>query len=194
MKLHSKDTRPCYICGKEVTRWISQTVSEVWFCSRTCANSRGFARPSRKRASYVCSECGKRIERCPSTVKSDCVFCSVSCYRKKQRRTKKRVTCCLCGRQKIVSPSQASRGRKTTCSPKMSGYTQDHTRHWALAQRTRGEVGFRWIPSYLRTTISRSSGRMDDGTPVGSPTTVGKATNARRRSASHQPGSARQST
>ena len=44
-----KDTRPCGICGKQVTRWISQTVSDVWFCSRSCANSRGFGHPPQKR-------------------------------------------------------------------------------------------------------------------------------------------------
>ena len=153
-----KDTRACGICGKQVTRFISQTVSEVWFCSRSCANSRGFAHPPRKRNAQLCAECGKRTERCPSTVKTANVFCSVSCYRRKQRRTKKRITCCVCGKEKLVSPSQATRGRNTTCS------------HGCLARlRTTRGIG-RWHNGravkmgpggYLLIYEPKSSGRHD---------------------------------
>lgn len=69
----ARDTRPCAHCGQSITRLLSNSKSEQWFCDRTCK------RQSAEWDTRPCVVCGRSITRLLAHSKSEHWTCSAAC-------------------------------------------------------------------------------------------------------------------
>lgn len=117
-----QETRPCAVCGKPVTRYLSQARAKVhaWTCSKSCAASlRGRAqiaagtwkRPEKPRRgdTIPCSVCGTEFYRQPAYIEQGRHLCSRACNRVWQTKTPTVKPCAHCGTEMRLKPSQSQR-------------------------------------------------------------------------------------
>lgn len=133
-----RETRPCGVCGKPITRYVTeQNHAQVWKCSRACsASSQVGATRSRKGDTINCAQCGRSFYREPAQVHRNQAFCSDDCAHKGRRVQKITKACGWCGKEFLAYPAQA-----------------ESRRFCSRACTTPGKV-------------SRPAGRMHNGKPV----------------------------
>lgn len=122
-----QDTRPCAVCSKPVTRYLSQSRAKIhaWACSRSCAAAlRGRAkvadgtwnRPVKPRRgdTVPCLVCGKPFYRQQSYIAQGRKLCSRECNRLYQTKPPVLKSCARCGAALVLKPSQAARAYCST--------------------------------------------------------------------------------
>ena len=106
-----KETRPCAICGKPVTHYLTpERIKQAWTCSIKCSVKQrtieGKTKP--RRGDIInCAVCGKEFYRQPVYIKQDRRLCSLECNKKWQARNQITKNCLYCGKEFIVRPSEA---------------------------------------------------------------------------------------
>ena len=108
-----KETRPCSICGKPVTHYLTpERINQKWTCSIKCSVKQrtldGKTKP--RKGDYVnCQICGREFYRQPAYIKQNRRFCSRKCTNQWQSRNRIDLKCQHCGKEFNVSQSHSER-------------------------------------------------------------------------------------
>ena len=106
-----KETRPCSICEKSVTRYLTlDSINQAWTCSIKCSVKQrtidGKTKP-RTGDYFNCLICGKEFYRQPAYIKQNRRFCSHECSTEWQKRNRITKKCLQCEKEFDVPPSKS---------------------------------------------------------------------------------------
>jgi endogenous inhibitor of DNA gyrase (YacG/DUF329 family) len=129
-KRGQQETRPCGVCGKPVTRYLSQVhTNQQWTCSRSCAATLRmraelaagtWEMPSKPRRgdTVPCAVCGREFYRQPAYIKQGRKYCSRECNAIGQTKVPVVKRCAHCGKEMRLRPSY---GQMQYCSKRCEG-------------------------------------------------------------------------
>lgn len=117
-----KDTRPCAICEKPVTRYLSQVNNrQTWTCSRSCGGTLRYqqriaagtwkvGQKKRRGITTPCDVCGIPVYATQTQRRMGSGrYCSQTCHNVAQSKPPVIKNCAQCGMSMTLKPSQAIR-------------------------------------------------------------------------------------
>lgn len=120
-------SRPCEICGQEITGMGKR------FCSHACRNRALAARRKRVPTVFTCTQCGKEFTlnyRLGSEREQQRKYCSMACRNKGRgqiiREKRGLQTCLHCGQQYYRSPSVLQKGSRYCSNVCYRAYIKEH--------------------------------------------------------------------